>query len=229
MRERVDSRVVGAFELLDAASGRPVESTLRVRAAGLRLVRNRRGYYVIHALPGFEEFITDWTTALPLAGREFELDDLSGRYQPRLFRINLPSRELVAVEVFPTPAAPMETNWATVFVEVRSQTGDPVAGAAVRLVEDGRPQPWGRGLTGVGGSAVVAARGLPFVQTGVAPAERLLGILMKAEASANSARSGVVDPDTLGAPPGTLKTGAGPAFRLRPGAQLNQQVVIDFT
>ena len=51
MREHVDHRILAALRFVDATLGRPLAARLEVVGAGVRVIRNRSGLYVLGEAP----------------------------------------------------------------------------------------------------------------------------------------------------------------------------------
>jgi hypothetical protein len=184
--ESVDRRVLGAFILVDAATRLPVVTPATVQArratvAGLaqpialpphavRILRNRRGIFVIQSAPFFDAYTTEFlepqdpveTAGGPL-GLQIAVLDAGPFYLPQEFRLDLPRSidpamagsvfEPQAVALFRSPAAPMFDGWGVLRVQVTQTDSDPAVrlpGVLVRVFQSPRAAadpPLGAGMT----------------------------------------------------------------------------------
>jgi hypothetical protein len=185
IRERVDRRVLGAVRFVSAASGLVVDAPLRVAGAGLRLVRNRSGLYVLAAATGLDAVTAafDAQPDAPAVGSvrvTMTVSDPARRYLPRRFTTGLPRQPAPAgaggaaslftpvdVTLFPGPSAPTGANWSIVRARVTAAGGDTgLGGALIRVVRASDSALLTRGLTDTRGEALVAVQGLPAVTWG---------------------------------------------------------------
>mgnify|MGYP000359709397 CR=1 FL=1 len=173
MKERLDSRVLGAVRWLDAVTAQPITHPLAVTAGDLRFVRNLSGLSVIVAAKGLEayEACLDLDTLPP----EQEVDDLSldftaavtdptGRYLPRRFDLKLPRVaqpprlpngqrpanslfDPVPIALLPGPLAPVAAGWAQVRVTARTAEDQPLKHLYLRVVATADDAVLGRGMT----------------------------------------------------------------------------------
>jgi len=144
--ERVEQLVLAAVRFLDATTSLPVRSPLAVTGAGLRLVRNREGMFVL--LEASDPFQT----------AELTVSDPGGRYLPRRFALDLPrGLDLAAanslfspvdVRLYPAPAARVSPGAAVIRASVvREGTKEPLGGVLLRVMRDGKEEPVACGLT----------------------------------------------------------------------------------
>jgi hypothetical protein len=183
MRERLDQRILGAVQFIDVVSKLPVSLPLRV--SGARVQQNRSGLYVIvapltgtPAAAAFEDYLETFPAPPTVANTPLTLrvEDFGGQYLAREFTFPAPLQvanenqanylfKPVAINLFPSPAAPVQMNWAAVRVHVhRTNSTTPIAGALVRVTRNGQNTPVGVGLSDARGEALVAIAGLPLVE-----------------------------------------------------------------
>jgi hypothetical protein len=197
MKERLDSRVLGAVRWLDAVTEQPITHALTVTAGDLRFVRNLSGLSVIVAAKGLEayEACLDLDTLPP----EQEVDDLSldftaavtdptGRYLPRRFDLKLPRVaqpprlpngqrpasslfDPVPIALLPGPLAPVAAGWAQVRVTARTAEDKPLKHLYLRVVATADDAVLGRGMTDERGEGLVIVPGLKLFAPGNTPAE----------------------------------------------------------
>lgn len=168
--EDLDRRVLGAVRCVSAPNGLPVPGPLRVgpapRRAGdpptmpapnrppWRILRNRPGLYVLHAVPGFDAYRTRFESApdspaLRSVPVRLRIEDPSRRHLPTEVTLALP-REAgpvalgtapgddslfrpIDVPLFLAPNAPVADGWAVLRVTVWREVPDPAnAGQTLR-------------------------------------------------------------------------------------------------
>jgi hypothetical protein len=175
----LDRRALGAVRFLDAVTGVEVSAPIRVRAEGVRWVRNRSGWWIAASAPGLEAHASAFLAPpkQPAVGSvrvELVVEDPSGKYLARRAAMELPrdpdpkkaeqpgSLFLPQdVVLFRAPAAAVSAGWATVRASV-AKGGKPLPGALLRLVRKGAGgKELGRGMTDERGEALVAAAGIP--------------------------------------------------------------------
>lgn len=174
--ETVDRRVLAALRPVDAATGLPVRGPLRVEAAGLRLVRNRRGDFVVFAAAGLEAHTRAFAAppaAPPPGSLAFPLviTDPGGRYLPRRGTLRLPRDPApgaadsvfvpAAVALFLAPAAAPAVSWAVIRATVRDRaTGRRLPWALLRVLRADTDALLAQGLADARGEALVAVPGI---------------------------------------------------------------------
>jgi len=187
--ERVERRVLGAVRFLDATTRLPVRSSLRVAGEGVRLVRNLQGLFVVQEAPGLAAHVEAFLAPPPhpaLGGLRVELavSDPGSRYLPRALSLRLPRdpdpaqaeeddslfRPVDAL-LYPAPAASVAPGWAVVRATVvRAGTGEPLAGALLRVVRKSDGEVLARAQSewrdDVRGEALVAVAGVPVTTWG---------------------------------------------------------------
>ena len=175
----LDRRALGAIRFVDAVTGVEADAPLRVRADGVRWIRNRRGWWIVASAPGLEAHTGAFAAppAQPPVGSvrvDFVVEDPSGKYLARRAATALPRDPDPAkaalpgslflpqdVLLFRAPAAAVAMGWATVRASV-AKGGRPLPGALLRLVRKGAGgTELGRGMTDARGEALVAAAGIP--------------------------------------------------------------------
>lgn len=178
----LDRRVLGALELIDAATGVRLSAPMRVTGEALGCVQNRSGLHVIDRLhPRTEDEAAlarhldafDAAPGTPAAGAlpfTLTITDPAGRYLPRRVTLALPRGEAlntpVAVTMYPAPAAPMGQNWSGIRATLERRSGAerlPLAGARLRLLRDSDGEVLGTGFADARGEALVPVVGLPVI------------------------------------------------------------------
>lgn len=226
--EQIDRRILGAVSFRDATTNLRIRRPLKVKAAaGVKLVRNRSGFYVIFAAPGFDAYehsfneqpvkpdpraIEAETIAL-----ELKISDPSGEYLPRRSTVNLPLNPVttrptqgqwlfnpIDVRVYPAPTASIVPGWAIIRATVREAgTRDRLPWALITVMRKGQPEALARGLADHRGEAFVAVPGLP-----VTSADEGQGTVMTSEIPVSlkvifdSSLQKVRDPEDLATTPG---------------------------
>ncbi len=177
--ERVEARVLGALSVVDATTGVRILDGLALQPdAGARLQRNRSGLYVIVHVPALaaHESAFEAPPSVPLVGKSplsVRIDDTLGRYLPRLATIALPRDPTpsddpsadslftpVALPLYPSAAARLGANWATLRVTATETASGDALGGALLSVSIGASVV-ARGLTDWRGEALVAVPGVP--------------------------------------------------------------------
>ena len=153
--ETCDQRILAALRCVDGVTGVPLIDPVQVSGAGVELIRNRRGLYVIHSAPGFAA-LNDYTATFseppiaPPPGQNWpvslslQITDSTGRYLPREVQLRVPRAASVTaddslfraadVPLFPSPTAAVASGWAVIRATVLKEASSP----------DSRPQrlPW---------------------------------------------------------------------------------------
>jgi hypothetical protein len=184
--EQMDRRILGAISFRDATTNLRIRRPLKVKAAaGVRLVRNRSGFYVIFAAPGFDDYESSFNEQpvepdpraikAETMALELKVSDPSNEYLPRRSTVNLPlnpatSRpaqgqwlfEPIEVRVYPAPTASIVPGWAIIRATVREAgTQDRLPWALITVRRDGQTEALATGLADHRGEAFVAVPGLP--------------------------------------------------------------------
>ncbi len=188
--ERAERRVLGALRCVDATTRVAIEQPILVEIThakgGARVLRNRRGLYVISEAPTLEAHSAAFTQppASPGNGaRRFKatLRDPSSRYLPRLADLALPRDadpthaeqpgslfQPIEIALYPSSAAPVAANWAVLRVSLSdSGSGAALGGALLRVSKDGAVL--ARGITDWRGEALLPVRGVPVTTWSDAP------------------------------------------------------------
>lgn len=172
MSERIDSRIFGAIQLLDAATGAPITRPLRPVAPRLTLVHNRRGQYVITntASPTLAPYRNAFDKPLDITPEDFDLSitDPIGEFLPTTLKLSLPLPDAalftpIAVTLYSSPSRPLSPNWAAVRVTVTGSQNAPIPGAGLRLTIPTTPPRESIAITNTTGEALLPIAGLPFI------------------------------------------------------------------
>ena len=179
--ELIDRRVLGGFVCVDAITGSSVVPAIPVTAPQWTVKPNRSGIYVIFSGPGFDsltgEFIPTGTWPAPTPF-EVTLQDPSRRYLPRRAMVSAPQAVPTIppvpvvpvgvfapqqVQVYPSPAAAIGSNWATIHASVTRHGTTPAQGlpwAVLRVVKNSDNTVLATGQTDTNGEALLAVIGL---------------------------------------------------------------------
>lgn len=187
-RSLIDRRVLGALELLDAATGERITAPMQITSPSLRFVRNRSGFHVVNGLvprTAQQEQLAQHLDAFDAApggladgdvSFPVEIADPTGRYLPRMHTIDLPRGAQAAtpipVEMFLSPAGAVGQNWSGIRATLKQQVpgGEiPLAGARVSLIRDSDDQLLGSGISDARGEVLALAVGIPIIDFTVAP------------------------------------------------------------
>lgn len=135
--ERVDRRVLGALEFVDAVTAQRLRAPLSLAPDDPLLVirANRSSLYVIHSAPGLEDHLGEFEhppAAPAFASQSFTIQvrDPAGRYLPRSTQVALPRRDAPAsdagsvlnplvVPMIPAANAAVQPGWAALRVHVQ--------------------------------------------------------------------------------------------------------------
>ena len=178
-RDRVEARVLGALRCMDATTLVPLTLPVAVAGPGASFVRNRSGLYVLRDWTALAAHATAFEAppAAPPVGEAPPLDltliEPSGQYLPRRVRLALPRDpnpanaaaagslfRAIDVAMYPSPQAPVATNWTVLRVTaVEAASGDALGGALLRVMANGTVL--ARGLTDWRGEALVPVSGVP--------------------------------------------------------------------
>ncbi len=213
--ETVDRRALGALRPVDVTTGLPVRGPLLVAAPGLRLVRNRRGDFVVFGAAGLEAHTRAFAAppaAPPPGSLAFPLviTDAGSRYLPRRGTLRLPRNPapdaadsaLVPAEVrlYQAPAATPEASWAVIRATVRDQaTGHRLPWALLRVLRADNDLLLAEGLADGRGEALVAVPGILITMPAVGNGPVLTTELeVKLAAFFDGALSKIADADLAG-------------------------------
>ncbi len=178
--ETVDRRVLGAFVCVDAITGSTITPAVPCTVPQSWTVKpNRSGIYVIFDGPGFDAqtdaFIPSGTWPAPVSFL-VSLADSSQRYLPRQASVHAPLAVPTIppvpatptgvfapqqVTLYPSAAAPIGPNWATIYASVTNPaTGQGLPWAMLQVVETSGNTVIATGMSGPNGEALLAAIGL---------------------------------------------------------------------
>jgi hypothetical protein len=179
--ETVDRRILGAFVCVDAITGSSVVPAIPVTSAQWNVKANRSGTYVIFDGPGFDALTTQFVPSgtWPAAPTQYEvtLQDSNLRYLPRRAMVSAPAAVPAIppvsatptgvfapqqVTVFPSPAAAVGPNWATIRVSVTQAGTTPPRGlpyAIVQVINTDGSAVLATGQTDSNGEALLAVIG----------------------------------------------------------------------
>lgn len=189
--ELCDRRILGAVRCLDAVTGLPVSSALRITAKGLQMRPGRAGLVVIHDAQGWPSLaeITSSFERQPSAAPAGEnwpetitlfVQDPLGHYLSRTAQIDLPRVPSRGAEaslftpipllLYPSPTTSISAAWAVLRVTVLATTPGgsprrlPWAWLRLRLVDAGQPSspPLTQALADWRGEALLILRSLPL-------------------------------------------------------------------
>ena len=179
--ENVDRRVLGAFVCVDAITGNSIVPAIPVSAPDWKVKPNRNGVYVIFDGPGLDNKTTqfiptgDWSHQQTL---EVSLRDPSLRYLPRRASLKAPFAVPAyppvpnpptgvfapqKIAVYPSPAAIIGPNWASIHASVTRAGSNPLKGlpwAVLRVTKDSDHSVMANGQTNQNGEALLAVVGL---------------------------------------------------------------------
>lgn len=189
--EHRDRRVLGAVSFVDATTRLRITSPLTVEASGLRLIRNRRGLYVITRAPGLNAYTSVFleqprppdagAVALESVPIELKVSDPRFEHMPRRSTIRLPrdpdpakagqaSSLFTPVEValFPSPTAGVAPGWAVIRATVREKgTNKLLPWSLLRVMSNGgAPRLLALTIADNRGEALVAVPGIPITTFG---------------------------------------------------------------
>lgn len=221
--EHLERRVLGAISFHDATTNLRIRRPLKVEsAAGVRLVRNRSGFHVIFAAPGFEAYVNSFMEQPvepdPLAVKtetvafELKVFDPQREYLPRRSTFLLPLNpatkrpdaggwlfEAIKVKLFPAPAAGAVPGWAIIRATVREQgKQDRLPWSLITVKRTGQPEVVAAGLADHRGEAFVAVPGLPVTAADVGAGKVLTSeIPVSLEVTFDTSVQKVRDPEDL--------------------------------
>jgi hypothetical protein len=181
MIDILDRRILGAFICTDAFTGISVVPAVPATAPQWTVRPNHSGVYVIFNGPGLDQQSSDF---IPVGNwppsRQFEvaLQDPTRRYLPRRAIVKAPLPipaippvlstptgvfEPQKVALYPSPAAPVNPNWAVIHASV-TRAGvtptQPLSWTVLQVVRDSDHMVLATGQTGPNGEALLAVIGL---------------------------------------------------------------------
>ncbi len=225
--EHVDHRALAAIRFLDEETHLPVSVPLKVAGGGLKLIRNRRGLYVVLEAPSFEDYAASFLvpgSAPPLRTFTLTAEDPTRTYLSRRFDMKLPRDptagpdELLPADsvfrpldvvLYPSAMARANAGSAIVRLTVQDKHGAPLRNALVELSLSAPALSRG-GLSDARGEALVLIPGIPIADWTDPSATTEFDLDVKA---AWAAGAGPPDPDQLAASlqavAGTIAVAAG--------------------
>jgi hypothetical protein len=184
--EMLEQRILGAISFQDATTNVRVRRLLKIEtAAGVELVRNRSGYYVIFAAPGFEAYTSSFSeqpvapdSRAIVAGSvalELKVSDMKREYLPRRCTVQLPLDpatkrpaegqwlfDPIRIKLYPAPTARTVPGWAIIRATVREDgKRNRLPWSLITIRRDGQPEALASGMADHRGEAFVAVPGLP--------------------------------------------------------------------
>lgn len=171
---RLDRRVLGAVQFVDATTGATIDRALSVETEA-RVYRNRSGLLVIADAPGLHEHTLEFQSppALPAVGSLpvlLRVSDPARQYQATTVAVPLPRSpdpnaansvlKALQIKLWRTGAAPVSPSW-TVYQATLLATGTetPIIGALVSLQAAGQTV---QALTDATGQVTLALVGQPL-------------------------------------------------------------------
>ena len=192
MNECLNRRVFGAIAFVNDLTDARVLEPLQVTApAGLKLLRNRSGLYVIRAIDGEDDYTRQFDDPPAQPARQpftLSVQDPQARFLPQSFTLLLPrwleapgapvddadnALRPVPIRLIPGAALPLRATWAVLRLQVVVAGSQPPVGLANVLVE-ARPGAAGlgvrRSLTDRHGEALVVIADAPPILPDSGPA-----------------------------------------------------------
>lgn len=180
--ERVEQRVLGALEFVDATTGARIRRALRLSGPATgevaRFVRNPSDLYVLRDWPPLDAHAAAFLqppAAPPLGALALVLTvaDPAGEFLPRSLTMRLPRNPDPAgradpaslfnpqrVELMRAAAAALGANWSRLDVRIAAQADDAALGGALVEVRDDAGRLLARGLSDWRGEALVPVAGI---------------------------------------------------------------------
>lgn len=190
LREVIDSRVLGAFRLIDNPTQAVIKRPLNVSATDTSFIRNRSHHYVISKTAGLEhhtEAFSEPPPSPPLGDVDLDINvhDPVHRYLPRITTISLPRDPLpenaddadslfqaVPVQMYAAPTFPMHPNWSGIRASLLIEGAeDPVPGALLRVIRTSDDVVLARGISDPRGETLVVVPGIPITNFTVSDEE----------------------------------------------------------
>lgn len=182
LHEVIESRVLGAFRLIDNPTQAVVKRPLDVSAANTSFIRNRSYHYIISNTAGLEHHTKAFAeppASPPLEDIEVDInvDDPMQRYLPRLTTISLPRDpdpdhadqaeslfHAIPVQMYAGPTFPMHPNWSGIraSISIKDSPDVPVPGALLRIIRTSDDVVLDRGYSDRRGEALIIIPGIPI-------------------------------------------------------------------
>lgn len=158
--EQLDRRVLGAIRFLDATTGLSINAPILVSATGVNFVRNRSGFAVVFATPGYPDLQAHTevfeqpppTPNLETVSIVVQVTDPNRQYLPRRYTLKLPRDPAVEnasaenslfrpqdVLLYRAPIARTASGWAVIRGVVKDATTlQRLPWALIRVVQSGK-------------------------------------------------------------------------------------------
>ena len=224
MTETLTRRVLAALRVVDGVTGQPISSPLSVSGAGTLWVRNRRGLFVLMAIPGLEAH-QDALLGPPVdpaigsISLVVEVRDMGSAYLSRRQTIRLPRDpdpahasegssvfQPIESRLYLSPSAPTSSAWAIIRATVvREGSEQGLGGVLIRVLRASDGDVLARGISDGRGEALIAVPGIPVTTWEAAPGP-VMGteVDVQVEVVVDPGASEVPDPDHLEAHRATL-------------------------
>lgn len=184
MLELQDRRLIAALQCVDAVAREPIQSPLRIEGEGIRLIRNRLGFYVATAAPGFADYTRQFDpaelTAPPSGSVELLVTDPRGQYLPRRFQLPIPRSldseaettifQPVVIPLFPAPGLTRpQPGWAVFRASITDAADNPLPWALIEVTRATDPVINALSQADDRGEALIAVSNLPLILVSADP------------------------------------------------------------
>ena len=181
--QRIEQRVLGALEFVDATTGARIRKSLRLRAVApaepVRFVRNPSDLYVLRDWPPLAAHEAEFlqppaAPAVASLALTLAVDDPDGEFLSRSLTMRLPRDpdpthrssadslfNAQRIELMRAASASLGANWSRVDVRVAAQGSDAALGGALVELRDAGGALQARGVSDWRGEAMVAVAGVP--------------------------------------------------------------------
>lgn len=217
VHEVIDSRVLGAFRLLDNPTQAVVKRPLNVSASNTQFIRNRSYHYIISTTAGLEHHTQSFinpplTPDIGDVPVSIHVHDPMHRYLPRVTSMALPRDpnpdhaalegslfNAVAVQMYAAPTFPMHPNWSGIRASLvdANDTDAPIRGALLRVIRTSDDEVLARGYSDRRGEALIIIPGIPITNFAVSDEESEFDASGPVVISETSVRVEVIVDDTL--------------------------------
>ena len=180
--EVIESRVLGAFRLIENPTQAVVKRPLNVSAANSAFIRNRSYHYVISNAAGLThhtEAFSEPPELPPLETVDIDINvhDPMHRYLPRITTVSLPRDpdpehagqanslfRAIPVQMYAAPTFSMHPNWSGIrtSLSIAGSPDEPVPGALLRVIRSSDDVVLARGYSDPRGEALVIIPGIPI-------------------------------------------------------------------